>query len=231
MSAITARQIAKALPSARLRILFACACVRQVWRLLRDPRSRAAVELAEAIADGQASPDEAVATDAANAVRESPWGPLRESSRAAQAALTTAEGGWAGATSGSDEAATRAAQAAVGAGAALGKAAWRLEALLEELTPPHNVHLAPAFRLWEEGTIPNMASVIYEGDLFERMPILADALEEAGCTSTEILTHLRCGCIHAKGCWTLEAIFGNRARNPNIVSPKGTLSLWTSGAT
>ncbi|MCI0463228.1 MAG: hypothetical protein L0Z62_40290 [Gemmataceae bacterium] len=47
---------------------------------------------------------------------------------------------------------------------------------------------------------------IYDGRRFEDLPILADALEEASCTSAELLTHLRSGGPHVRGCWALDLI-------------------------
>lgn len=40
------------------------------------------------------------------------------------------------------------------------------------------------------------------------MPIVADALAEAGCTSAEILDHCRNGLEHVRGCWVVDLIFG-----------------------
>lgn len=48
-------------------------------------------------------------------------------------------------------------------------------------------------------------AIAYTGD-FERMPILADALEEAGCVSEHILGHLRGGERHSRNCWVLERV-------------------------
>ena len=42
----------------------------------------------------------------------------------------------------------------------------------------------------------------------DRLPILADALEEAGCTNAEFLNHCRGGGIHARGCWALDLLLG-----------------------
>jgi hypothetical protein len=41
-----------------------------------------------------------------------------------------------------------------------------------------------------------------------RLPILADALEEAGCTDDDILGHLRGPGSHVRGCWALDLILG-----------------------
>lgn len=58
--------------SDRKRRLFACACLRRFGRLLRDPRARAAVEVAEQFADGRAGPqDLALAWHAVRRARES----------------------------------------------------------------------------------------------------------------------------------------------------------------
>lgn len=44
---------------------------------------------------------------------------------------------------------------------------------------------------WRTETAVSLARGIYEERAFDRMPILADALEEAGCDNAEVLNHLR----------------------------------------
>ena len=45
---------------------------------------------------------------------------------------------------------------------------------------------------------------------FGRMPILADALQDAGCDNDEILSHcLREGWEHVRGCWVLDLVLGH----------------------
>jgi hypothetical protein len=44
---------------------------------------------------------------------------------------------------------------------------------------------------WQDGTIPKLAQAIYDDGAFDRMPILADALQEAGADNEDILQHCR----------------------------------------
>lgn len=44
---------------------------------------------------------------------------------------------------------------------------------------------------WNDATVPRIAQAIYDEQRFEEMPILADALEEAGCDNEAILRHCR----------------------------------------
>jgi hypothetical protein len=50
--------------------------------------------------------------------------------------------------------------------------------------------------------------VDYEGDQFDDVPILADALEEGGCTDAAILGDLRGPGPHGRGCHALDSILG-----------------------
>jgi hypothetical protein len=53
-----------------------------------------------------------------------------------------------------------------------------------------------------------IAQRIYDERAFADLPILADALEEAGCSSTELLAHCRHPGPHARGCWAVDLILG-----------------------
>jgi len=61
---------------------------------------------------------------------------------------------------------------------------------------------------WFTGNVTGLAETIYAERAFDRMPILADALEDAGCTNEEILTHCRGGGEHVRGCWVVDVILG-----------------------
>lgn len=59
-----------------------------------------------------------------------------------------------------------------------------------------------------DGLVVKLAQAIYGDRLFDRMPILVDALEDAGCIDGGLLTHLRSEQNHWRGCWALDAILG-----------------------
>ena len=62
--------------------------------------------------------------------------------------------------------------------------------------------------IWLTSTVVALASVIYQEKAFDRMPILADALEEAGCDNAEILNHCREPGEHVRGCWVVDLLLG-----------------------
>jgi hypothetical protein len=61
---------------------------------------------------------------------------------------------------------------------------------------------------WRTSTVLDLTSAIYEDRAFDRMAILADALEEAGCDRPEILNHCRAGGEHVRGCWVVDSVLG-----------------------
>lgn len=62
---------------------------------------------------------------------------------------------------------------------------------------------------WRTETAVALATGIYEDRAFDRLPILADALEEAGCDHSDVLTHCRGRGPHARGCWVVDGVLGN----------------------
>ncbi len=61
---------------------------------------------------------------------------------------------------------------------------------------------------WFTSTVVDLAKAIYEGRAFDRMPILADALMDAGCDSEEIIEHCRGNGPHVRGCWVVDLLLG-----------------------
>ena len=61
---------------------------------------------------------------------------------------------------------------------------------------------------WNDGTVPKIAQGIYEERAFDRLPILHDALLDAGCDNEDILAHCRNQGPHVRGCWVIDLILG-----------------------
>jgi hypothetical protein len=172
--------------------LFGVACSRRVWPWL-DALGRAAVEVAEGYADGLAGPEEL---------------------RAARLACTS--GGdsavWYAAASNAMIAARNAALSAQ-AGGHLAREGAAQAALLRDLFGDDCSLLAPVDVAWLESrgaTARQLAQTLYEEQAFDSraMGLLADALEEAGCTDAAILGHCRGGGDHVRGCWVVDVILG-----------------------
>jgi hypothetical protein len=63
---------------------------------------------------------------------------------------------------------------------------------------------------WNNAVTRELAQRIYDERSFGDLPILADALEEAGCREEAILSHCRETTAHARGCWLVDLILGKR---------------------
>ena len=200
--------------------LFACAVCRDrfIWEIwLRDERSRKAIELAERFVDGEATKKDL------DAARVAAWAPVRASIDYRGRLLARTAWG----------------VARDGAGAA--------DTAIRSFHPRQRAFLCGLFReifgnpfrpstplssilAWNDGTVGRLAERIYKERNFGHLPILADALEEAGCTDTALLTHCRyvgppevvvgldfsdpadvrafsrSEVPHVRGCWALDRI-------------------------
>jgi hypothetical protein len=192
--------------------LFACACSRLVSHLLIDERSFAAVEAAEGFSDGLVGDSErqvafSSACTASRDVGQSPgaWPDtvLRLRRQHDPHKLS---------------------RAAVMAAFAAGRGASDVDALIrcakqkfvDEVTqsrvlsdifgnPFHPVALDPA---WRTPKVTALAEGVYEQRSFDRMPELAAALEEAGCTDQDTISHCRGPGPHVRGCWVVDLLLG-----------------------
>lgn len=81
-------------------------------------------------------------------------------------------------------------------------------ALLREIVgnPFRLPAIDPLWLAWNDGTVAKMARSIHDEGAFDRMPILADALEDAGCTNPDILSHCRGPNDHVRGCWVIDLL-------------------------
>ncbi len=212
------RAIAKRFgPRARKLRLFACACCRRLFPLLTDERSRAVVEVSERFADGRAT---ANARQAAYAAAFSAHRKANVADDFARTATNATR--WAGAVGSAGAIKGMAMYSASEAakaerlsheGAPLSEAPESIQAnLLRDVlgNPFRPVAMAPSWLAGNEGMAARLAEAIYEERAFERMPILGDALEEAGCDEDEVLRHCREPGEHVRGCWVVDAILGRK---------------------
>ena len=65
-----------------------------------------------------------------------------------------------------------------------------------------------AWLAWNNGTVQMLAKAAYEARDLSKLSVVADALEEAGCTDAELLGHLRSPGPHVRGCWAVDLVLG-----------------------
>ncbi|HEX4608509.1 MAG TPA: hypothetical protein VH092_09910 [Urbifossiella sp.] len=61
---------------------------------------------------------------------------------------------------------------------------------------------------WLTEAVAALAAGIYAERAFDRLPVLADALEDAGCANPDVLGHCRNAGPHARGCWAVDLLLG-----------------------
>jgi hypothetical protein len=194
--------------------LFAVACCQRIWGLLQreDAKeliltaerhadglvSRNAMRAARRVYDGVVSPQGFVALTASSAARTT----VEE--RATQAAILTAVH--------VGEAVVYADPNVVISGAAIASACATLIPMLRDIlgNPFRPVTVDAAWLARNDGAVSRIAQAIYDDSAFDQLPILADALEDSGCTDDVILAHLRSSGPHVRGCWALDLLLGKR---------------------
>jgi hypothetical protein len=205
--------------------LFGCHCCRLLWDRMTDPRSRAAVETAERLADGLAGKAEAEAARAPaeqvlrdfwaarmhSRMHSKEWPDQGQIAGAARAVLSSSatDSAWADLCYDCGETmpqypAHRRHRA---------READAVRCLFGNPFRPADP--APAWRSWNGGAIPRLAQAAYDNrDLpagtlnGDRIAILADALEAAGADTHDALTHLRGPGPHPRGCWAVDLLLG-----------------------
>jgi hypothetical protein len=186
--------------SARKLRLFAVGCCRRVWGLLPEGPCRRAVEVAESYADGLATREQLRrAALAVKADRANLGSPAASVTVHAPGGAARWASGWAAYTLRRH---TR--------NHADGQRERRQQCdLLRDLFGPvpfRPVAVDPTWLTWNDGAVASLAQAIYDERRFEEAPVLADALEDAGCGDAEILAHLRGGGVHVRGCWVVDSL-------------------------
>jgi hypothetical protein len=186
--------------------LFACACCLRIWHMLTDERSRKAVKVGELFADGKVDERElAAAKVAANSAHFEAATPaiFSPAAHAAACAFYTAT---------APPILTFAAANRAASSLGLEKEAEQKEqaSLFRDIlgNPFRPVFADTSWLAWNDDTIPKLAQAIYDDRAFDRLPILADALEDAGCDNADILAHCRGPGPHVRGCWVVDLLLG-----------------------
>jgi hypothetical protein len=208
--------------------LFACTCCRRVWNILSDKRSQIAVGVAERYADGEVEFEEWFSThhaasvahldiraaDLKAAVVFSPFSPTATNFYATLAPSHALNESAFGAANASSRCAAHAVAAAAGSESIIYREMLAQVVLLSDVfcNPFHPIVFDPA---WRTPTVAALATAAYEerslptGTLDPaRLAVLADALEDAGCTNLDILAHCRDGGLHVRGCWVVDLLLG-----------------------
>ncbi len=199
----TMMEYARDAVSERKQRLVVCAAGRLVWDRLPDV-ARRAVEVGERMADGPVDGDERCDTDIdcymfCNEMNTDPAPPQLSPEQRAVVSI---------------------AQQAVDSGYLFDPRIYlwttmaveagvrsHLPGLFREVVgnPFRPVAVAPE---WRTSDAVGVAEAIYAGRDYGALPVLADALEDAGCDHGELLSHLRGPGEHVRGCWALDAVLG-----------------------
>jgi hypothetical protein len=117
-----------------------------------------------------------------------------------------ARGGWGGAGALLGARIRRIDSAAAGAGK--DPQTLRNCALLRDVfgNPFRPVAVAPKWLAWNHAAVYQLAAAIYAARSFEQLPVLADALQDAGCDKADLLAHCRQPGEHARGCWVVDLL-------------------------
>lgn len=186
--------------------LFACAYSRRIWHVLAD--SRNPVELAERYADGQASQAE---LEEAREQGELIWSGFESDDddglRKFQgySTLWSSDGD---AIEVAEHFPRRVAESGAMSESSLYNSEPQIQASLAREVfgnPFKPVTINPA---WLTNTVVSLAQALYDDRAFDRLPVLADALEDSGCTLREMLNHCRKPGVHARGCWLIDLLLG-----------------------
>ena len=206
--------------------LFGCFSCRQLWEQMTDARSQHAVEVAERLADDRAAPAEVK-----RAAEQATMARVAAINLANQGGIQYRRDAEARGWLSNDE------WTAAGAATAVLDTAWRSftcrtlfywrteSDLARTLSPARRraqanalrcicgnpfrpVEVDPSWLTWNEGTVRRVARSIYDDRAWDQLPVLGDALEDAGCTHEGMLAHCRGPGPHTRGCWVMDLLLG-----------------------
>jgi hypothetical protein len=192
--------------------LFACACARQYLVHVTDVLSRSVVKLSERYADGQRSLRELQAARLAAPVvnvLSRLRARLPQDTAAVRAELEASELAHSTAAAAAWDVAS-AALACLRRSEHLGYRGADFAPYVRDIVgnPFRPTSLDPRLLEWNGRVAANLAEDAYQRHSFRRLPLVADTLEDAGCTDAALLGHLRGPGPHVRGCWALDLVLG-----------------------
>lgn len=196
-------RFARATVSDRKLRLFAAASFRRLARLLPDPRQQRGVAVLEQLAEGAVERKSChrVAAEVRKAIPPDDWNPE---------APPRDHLHFAGLMLYREFCCNEIAAHAVSANGALADLGPEREAQARLMRCIFGNPFRPAsiaFRATNPA-LPSSARRIYEERDFDRLPFLADSLEEVGCDDQDLIAHCRAAGPHARGCWAIDRILG-----------------------
>jgi hypothetical protein len=189
--------------------LFACACAAHVWYGLHDDRSREAIAVADRYADGLADAAELIAAQqgAVAAWKDLPVESVKQSRMARKASWSTKQAAalacWAAGPELDGAQSRRAIRGQTTAQRCV-FAHFLRDLYASPFRPPPAI--LPAWLTCNGGAVRHIAQALYDEGRFDELPVLADALEEAGCSEAAILAHCRDDGLHVRGCWVVDLL-------------------------
>jgi hypothetical protein len=203
---------------------FAFGCCRRLWDTM-PPEGRQLLEAVEAFAEGQVPRHERDAAVAAFRRVQGRFGSDTPLLRAVYGSKGTDSCVWTVRTVATNAAAATGVQGdrSVQSPGSIAERAAQAALLRDHFGPlPFRpVPIDAAWLAWNGGTVRQLAQAAYQerelpsGTLdVGRLGVLADALEEAGCTQAELLRHLRGPGPHVRGCWVIDLLSGREGRTP-----------------
>jgi hypothetical protein len=190
--------------------LFCVACCRRAWHLIRTQELKDGIETLERVADGQAADRERIRVRkvALAVAQQNMYSPHESVAwELWRASMKTIVG---------QQDPGESAAAAFGYLAGRGNTFFPAKQkereeqahLVRDLFGPLAFRPVALAGDWLTPDVRALAEGVYAERAWERLPILADALEEAGCTEAEVLAHLRGPGPHARGCFALDLAMG-----------------------
>jgi hypothetical protein len=182
--------------------LFGVACCRHIPRLCNEKPSTIAIEVAERYADGMAKINE---VRIANRNAGPPAGDYSHFGRVALGRYLAEHAVLANATCNAVLVSEYALQAATDRVTERSRQCDLLRDIFGN--PFQRVGVSKG---WLTPTVKQLAEVIYDERSFNTLPILGDALEDAGCNDTAIFEHCRQPGSHVRGCWVVDLILSKK---------------------